>query len=236
VSTGHAAVGGCAASISKPIRALCSTLAWTFLVASGAVPLPGLAQTPASDVRLAFVPYAAAFSLESRQPELVDPLVFVIAPHVPPATGLLGIAHFPGIRNALMADDPMQPALDANGKPLGFDLQHWFGATGIVELAADDSGRDRITTQFANLVPNGRYSLFATRAAAPGVALPLDGSGRANSFTAAPDGTGGLALVSSAPAHGSAIQLIFHSDHTDHGLQRGELGIYAHVQLVARVP
>ncbi|MBD5633397.1 MAG: hypothetical protein IAI49_02860 [Candidatus Eremiobacteraeota bacterium] len=201
------------------------------------MPAPALAETPSPALRLAFVPYAAAFSLETKQSEIVDPLVFVIAPHAPPATGLLGISHFPGIRNAFMSDDPMQPALDANGKPLGFDLQHWFAATGIAEFAEDASGRDRVTARFTNLVPNGRYSLFATRSDGRSGALPLDGNGRANSFTAAPDGTGGIALVSAAPlTHGNVILLVFHSDRADHGQQRGEIGIYAHVQLAAPIP
>ncbi len=200
----------------------------------------GTAAGQSSDVpaTFAFVPYAASFSLETKQPELVDPLVFVISPHAPPGTGLLGIAHLPGIRNARMADDPMQPALDANGKPLGFDLQHWFAATGIAELVPD-GGRARITTRFTNLVPNGRYSLFVMRNDAHAVAsvAPLDGNGRANSFAAGPDGTGGITLISPfALARPNAILLVFHSDHTDHGLERGELGIYAHVQLAAPIP
>ena len=199
---------------------------------------PARAQTPVP-ATFAFVPYAASFSLESKQPDIVDPLVFVISPHAPPGTGLLGIAHLPGIRNARMADDPMQPALDADGKPLGFDLQHWFAATGIAELVPD-GGRARITTRFTNLVPNGRYSLFVTRSdarTAPSGVSPLDGAGRANSFAAGPDGTGGVTVVSPfALAHPNAILLVFHSDHTDHGLQRGEPGIYAHVQLAAPIP
>jgi hypothetical protein len=214
---------------------------------TAAVLLSGLALGPVSATaadspsaeRLAFVPYAAAFSVEDRQPQLVDPLVFVIAPHAAPATGLLGIAHFPGIRNAVMSDDPMQPALDANGKPLGFDLQHWFAATGIAEVVSDGTGRERITTRFTNLVPNGRYSLFATRNARleSGVA-PLDGTGRANSFVAGPDGTGGLDVVSSvALTHDGAILLIYHSDREDSGpLRSGELGLYSHVQLAAPIP
>ncbi len=190
-------------------------------------------QSPDVPATFAFVPYAASFSLETKAPDLVDPLVFVISPHAPPGTGLLGIAHLPGIRNARMADDPMQPALDANGKPLGFDLQHWFAATGIAELVPD-GGRARITTRFTNLVPNGRYSLFVTHNAS---VAPLDGNGRANSFAAGPDGTGGITLISPfALARPNAILLVFHSDHTDHGLERGELGIYAHVQLAAPIP
>jgi hypothetical protein len=212
--------------------------AWTVgvMLASVALGHAALAQAVPTPATFAFVPYAAAFSLESRQPEIVDPLVFVLAPHAPPATGLLGIAHLPGIRNARMSDDPMQPTLDADGKPLGFDLQHWFAATGIAELVPD-GGRARVVTRFTNLVPNGRYSLFATREDGRPGAVPLDGNGRANSFTAGPDGTGGLSLVSPfALAKPSAIQLVFHSDHTDHGQQRGEIGIYAHVQLAAPIP
>ncbi len=194
------------------------------------------AQAPAVQ-RLSFVPYAAAFSLESKEPQLVDPLVFVIAPHASPATGLLGIAHLPGVRNALMSDDPMQPALDANGKPLGIDLQHWFAATGIAEVVPDGTGRARITARFTNLVPNGRYSLFTTRNARleTGIA-PLDSGGRLNSFTASADGTGGIALVSSVASHQTEMLLVFHSDRDEHVQLRGELGIYAHVQLAAPIP
>ena len=218
-----------------PIR-----VGWTAFALLSAVALgrmTAVAQTSSAPQRLAFVPYAAAFSVEGKEPALVDPLVFVIAPHASPATGLLGIAHLPGIRNALMADDPMQPALDANGKPLGFDLQHWFEATGIAEIVPD-GGRQRITTRFTNLVPNGRYGLYATRNARldAGV-VPLDGSGRSGSFVATPEGTGGVSVISPVPlTHQNAILLIFHSDREDRGQMRGELGIYSHVQLAAPIP
>jgi len=207
------------------------------LLAASSAAAPAGAQTEAAAETFAFVPYAAAFSLETKQSEIVDPLVFVIAPHEPPATGLLGIAHLPGIRNARMSDDPIQPALDADGKPLGFDLAHWFGATGTVELSGGGSTRDRVTARFNNLIANGRYSLFLAKGDARTAVVPLDGAGRANSFTAGADGTGGIALVSPlALVHPNAILLVFHSDRADHGQGRGELGIYSHVELAAPIP
>ncbi len=204
------------------------------LAISGVISTPVRADTPDAE-RFAFVPYAAAYSLETKQPDIVDPLVFVIAPHALPATGYFGIAHLPGIRNARMADDPMQPALDANGKPLGFDLQHWFAATGIVELVPEGIGRDRVTARFTNLVPSGRYSLFIARSAG---ALPLENRG--TSFVAGSDGTGGIdAVLIASPASGGAVLLVFHSDRseaTPRNPDRGEIGIYAHVQLAAPIP
>jgi hypothetical protein len=220
------------------LRRVCvREIAGALLLAASSAGTPAGAQTDAAAETFAFVPYAAAFSLETKQSEIVDPLVFVIAPHAPPATGLLGIAHLPGIRNARMSDDPIEPALDADGKPLGFDLAHWFGATGTVELSGGGSTRDRVTTRFNNLIANGRYSLFLERGDARTGVVPLDGGGRANSFTAAPDGTGGIALVSPLSlVHPNEILLVFHSDHTDHGQGRGELGIYSHVELAAPIP
>jgi hypothetical protein len=203
-------------------------------MAPASVRADGPGDAPAAE-RFAFVPYAAAYSLETKQPDIVDPLVFVIAPHASPATGYFGIAHLPGIRNARMADDPMQPALDANGKPLGFDLQHWFAATGIVELVPEGTGRDRVTARFTNLVPNGRYSIFIARSAG---ALPLESRG--TSFVAAPDGTGGIdAIPIASPVSGGTVLLVFHSDRGDGAPRtpdRGEIGIYSHVQLAAPIP
>jgi len=208
-------------------------------VTFGPKPSPSPAAPPVSH-RLSFVAHAAFFSLETRQPALVDPQVFVADPKEPAALGLQQIEHLTGLRNALMADDPTSPALDANGQKLGFDLQHWFSANGVAQIDPFDAdhGSQRVVVRFANLVPRGRYSLFSVDLEAkPPVFAPLDVAGKANSFTAGDDGSGGATVASPrALSHDEAIVLVYHADHIDHGKQRGGVGLDAFHQLIVRVP
>jgi hypothetical protein len=194
---------------------------------------------PPGPYRLSFVTHAAFFSLETRQPTLVDPQMFVADPAAPAALGLQQIEHLTGLRSAQMDDDPTAPALDANGQKLGFDLQHWFSANGVVQVDPYDADHasQRVIARFANLVPRGRYSLFLKLDAKPPVFVPLDAAGHANSFTAGEDGAGGLSVTSPrALNHGDAIILVYHADHVDHGKQRGGIGLDAFHQLIVSLP
>ena len=85
---------------------------------------------------------------------------------------------------------------------------------------------------------NGRYSLFENHFGAAGATFtPLDGAGTANSFTASSDGTAQAELtIPGAITHAEGILLVYHSDGTDHGMLRGEIGVNAHHQLIVRVP
>jgi len=91
---------------------------------------------------------------------------------------------------------------------------------------------------FSGLIADGRYSLFENHFTDAGVSFtPLDGDASSNSFTAASDGTAALQVtIPGAVTHAEAILLVFHSDGRDHGMQRGQIGIDAHHQLIVRVP
>lgn len=198
-----------------------------------AAPIAPIAQ------RLAFVEHAAFFSLEAKQPTLVDPQVFVAvagAPEVP--KGLQGIAHVAGVRNAVMVDDPERPALSGAGKALGFTLARWFAAAGTVDLAPRTDGTERIAMHFTHLVSNGRYSLFENHFdTMPVTFTPLDGAGTANGFTASKDGSAEVTVVApSALTHDNAVLAVYHSDGIEHGQSRGTIGIDAHHHLIARIP
>ncbi len=188
--------------------------------------------------RLAFVEHAAFFSLETKQSTLVDPQVFVAAgvPAVP--SGLQGIAHSAGARNAVMVDDPERPVLSGAGKPLGFTLARWFAAAGTVDLAPQADGTERIAMHFTHLVSNGRYSLFENHFdTTPVTFTPLDGAGTASGFLAGKDGSADVTVIApSALTHENAVLVVYHSDGIDHGQSRGEIGIVAHHQLIARIP
>ncbi len=189
--------------------------------------------------RLAFVEHAAFFSLEAKTPALIDPQVFVAvagAPEVP--KGLQGIAHIAGVRNAVMVDDSERPVLSGTGKPLGFTLGRWFAAAGTVDLAPQANGTERIAMHFTHLVPNGRYSLFENHFdTMPVTFTPLDGADTANGFLAAKDGSADVTVVApSVLTHENAVLAVYHSDGIEHGQSRGEIGIVAHHQLIARIP
>jgi hypothetical protein len=196
---------------------------------------------PAGPIRLSLVPYAALYSLQTKAPDLIDPWMFVSAPGAPPATALQQLAHAAGIRNALMSDDGTLSAFDANGKQLGFSLQRWFGASGLIELSPESvSGEVPIVAHLVNLVPNGRYTLLVVRFTARPIAFsPLEGTVTAASwFTAGSDGSASAEFSVPGPlGRQSAIELVYHSDRsiTERGLMRADLGIDAHVQAIARV-
>lgn len=211
-----------------------ASVAATLLGFSGLSALPVPAQnaltvaSAASPIRLAFVEHAAFFSLEAKTPALIDPQVFVAvaaAPEVP--KGLQGIAHIAGVRNAVMVDDSERPVLSGTGKSLGFTLGRWFA-----------NGTERIAMHFTHLVPNGRYSLFENHFdTMPVTFTPLDGAGTANGFLAAKDGAADVTVVApSVLTHENAVLAVYPSDGIEHGQSRGEIGIVAHHQLIARIP
>jgi len=217
--------------------AWCLALGLAFF-ASAAFADPVVLATP---LRLSFVPHAAFFSVLEKQPELIDPDVFIAVSGEPPGT-FHQLAHAAGIRNARMSDDGTQPARDANGRTLGVDLQRWFSATGLIAFSPPETaaGSVSVAARFANLVPSGRYSLFEVHlenVSGPVTVTPLDGVGTANSFTASPDGSADVSItMPRALQHGEAIALVFHSDGHDHGLKTGDAGIDAEHQMIVRIP
>ncbi len=184
-----------------------------------------------------FVTHAAFFSLESKQANLIDPQAFVADATATAGPGPQGIVHLGGVRPAYGVEDPATPVVNAQGRALGFNFGQWFGANGSVKLTS--SGSNTVAAfAFGGLIPNGRYSLFENHFSANGVTFtPLDGNATTNSFTASRDGRAALTLtVPGVVSHAEGLLLVYHSDGHDHGMQRGELGITAHHQLIVRVP
>ncbi len=157
----------------------------------------------------------------------------------PAATGPQNIQHAAGFRPALIEQDAKTtPLYNAKGEPLGFDLGHWLDAKGVVTITPSAHGTAKISARFTNLRPGGSYSLFENHFDQQPVGFtPLDGAGKANNFVAGKNGAARISLV--APqmlTHANAILLVYHSDKTFHGDQRGEIGVTAHHQLIAPIP
>ena len=203
-----------------------------------ALTLVGTAATEAADSqRLTFTIHATFFSSETKQPKPVDPHVFVQHPASPGATGPQNIQHIAGFRPALIEQDAKTtPLFNAKGESLGFDFGQWLGATGGVTITPSANGKAKISAQFSKLQPGGSYSLFENHFDQQPVGFtPLDGAGKANNFVA--DKKGAARLTLTAPqllTHANAVLLVYHSDKTFHGDQRGEIGVTAHHQLIAR--
>jgi hypothetical protein len=201
-----------------------------------ALTLVGTAATEAADSqRLTFTIHATFFSSETKQPKPVDPQVFVQDPASPAATGPQNIQHIVGVRPALIEQDPeTTPLFNAKGESLGFDLGQWLGATGRVTITPSTDAQ--ISAQFSKLQPGGAYSLFENHFDQQPVGFtPLDGAGKANNFVADEKGAARVTLTAPQPlTHANAVLLVYHSDKTFHGDQRGEIGVTAHHQLIAR--
>ena len=159
-----------------------------------------------------FVMHAAFFSVETHQPQLVDPNVFIAASGVPAGTGPQEIVHVAGVRPAFPTDDAATDARAADGRPLGFTLGTWFGARGTIVIDMSLPNSPRIRATFNGLQPGGMYSLFEPHFAASGITVTLRG----------------------ALTHANAVVLVYHSDGASHGTERGRPGFDAHDQLIYR--
>ncbi len=179
--------------------------------------------------------HASFFSAESKQPKPLDPQVFVKDANAAEAMGPQNIKHAAGLRPALIADAPGINLYNAQGKPLGFDLGTWLAPTGSASIAADGK---TVTVRLANLRPQGKYTLFENHFDQKPVGFtPLDGTGKGNSFVA--PASGAVTMTVKAPAkltHDNAVLLVYHSDGATHGMSRGEIGVNAHHQMIARLP
>jgi len=193
----------------------------------------------AGAVHLTFVTHAAFFSQETHQTKPIDPQVFVRETASPAATGPQGIHHVAGVRPALIDQDPKDSLLfTAGGKPLGFKLGQWLAAEGKVTITPKSDGTARVTASFSKLRPGGHYSLFENHFDQKPIGFtPLDGAGTSNNFIADKDGNARIGLVAPKPlTHANAVLLVYHSDRKSHGKQRGQIGVNAHHQLIARIP
>lgn len=208
------------------------------LVTSISIALPGFAVAADLPVTIPFQSHAGFFSKETKQATPIDPQVFVRAPGTPAGTGPQGIHHAAGYRPAPLSDAPGTSLYNADGKPLGFTLGAWLGASGQTAITRLPQGGAEVTARFAGLRPSGVYSLFENHFDRRPVGFtPLDGSGKSNSFSAKPNGTAEISVrVPAVPTNANAVLLVYHSDGRTYGSSRGQPGVAAHHQLIAPVP
>jgi len=192
----------------------------------------------AEALQLDFVTHASFFSQETKQPSHLDPQVFVSDGAAPAAVGPQGIEHVAGFRPLLQSDPADTNLSSAKGKPLGFTAGKWLGATGHVTITPDPNGGAQIVASFKGLKPGGTYSLFENHFDTKPVSFtPLDGKGTRNSFKAKRDGSASVSVRSpEMPTGVNAVLLVYHSDGKSHGESRGQIGVNAHHQLIAKVP
>ncbi|MCY0852894.1 hypothetical protein [Cupriavidus sp. D39] len=199
--------------------------------------LTAMAAHAASDSRaLDFETHAAFFSSETHQKPPLDPQVFVAAPGAPAALGPQNIKRSAGLRNALIMDAPSSPIMSASGQPLDMSLGAWLGAKGQVILTPQPDGREKVTVILSGLKPHGHYSLFENHFEQKPIGFtPLDGNGTDNDTVADAEGKAILSTVSPTTiTHDNAVLVVYHSDGKTHGKMRGEIGVNAHHQLIAR--
>ncbi len=199
--------------------------------------LTAMAAHAATESRvLDFETHAAFFSNETHQKSPLDPQVFVAAQGAPAAVGPQGIKREAGVRNALIADAPTLPIMSASGQPLDMSLGAWLNAKGQVILTPQPNGREKVTVILSGLKPHGHYSLFENHFDQKPVGFtPLDGNGTDNDVVADAEGKAVLTTVSPTTiTHNNAVLVVYHSDGKTHGRMRGEIGVNAHHQLIAR--
>lgn len=159
--------------------------------------------------------------------------VFAADPKAPAQT-TAALAHVAGFRPVADSDASSEPVYSSTGFPLGISLGRWRAAGGTVRVQTNGTA-ETLVCAFHGLVPFGVYSMFLGDAARPQDSLqPLDGSGEANSFVAAIDGSAAIAVRSGrALRSNDVLVVVFHADGYSHGEQPGAIGANALEQLVA---
>lgn len=180
--------------------------------------------------------HAAFFSSETKQKNILDPQVFVKAPSAEAAVGPQGIKHAAGLRNALLADDASLPLFNAAGQPLDMSLGQWLSAKGDVIISPLPGGAERISIALSGLKASGLYSVFENHFDQKPIGFtPMDGNGTENSFVADSNGRAVASIIApSVLTHDNAVLIVYHSDGRTYGKSRGQIGLNAHHQLIAR--
>ena len=209
----------------------------TAMMSVASLSMSRVATAAAGGEKLHFILHAVFFSEETHQAKLLDPHVFVKDSAAPAAIGPQNIPRVAGFRPALVAGPRDVQVFNARGKNLGFSLADWFAAKGSVRVTPSGRGA-RLACAFTQLRPNGVYSLFENHFDQKPVGFtPSDGSGKGNSFTADANGSAAISLMSPRPlTHDNAVLLVYHSDGMAHGMERGEIGVTAHHQIIVRIP
>ncbi|GAC1388838.1 MAG: hypothetical protein NVSMB31_03670 [Vulcanimicrobiaceae bacterium] len=164
--------------------------------------------------------------------------IFVADRNAKAGNGPNGVPHGAGVRPGDDTDDGSQTVLAADATDLLVSLDKWRQAQGTAQIVHVPGNRDRVSLQFQKLIAFGVYSVFVADLNNPdsGALLALDGSGDANTFDAAEDGTGSLTVTTRDPLTSSqALILIYHSDDTGHGPSPGTIAVDAHEQIITHL-
>lgn len=212
-------------------------IANTALIGSGLLLADHSNAQAADGLNLDFILHGEFFSREMKVAKPIDPEIFVFDAKTPSGIGPQGIRHVAGYRPALIAGPQDVGAFNANGRPLDFQIAQWFAAQGSVKIIPHGDAA-LVSCHFKNLRPNGVYSLFENHFDVKPISFtPLDGTGTSNNFGA--NANGSASITVKAPkmlTHANAVLLVYHSDNQSHGMERGDIGITAHHQLIARIP
>ncbi len=142
-----------------------------------------------------------------------------------------------------LGENPLGPF--PQGKSLGFTLDEWLAGTGSgTYIVTGETAKLDLT--FANLVPNGVYTVWCSRLTFPPNVKIVDepcgsADGSENSLTADADGNATFQLTlqpleESTKETASVIALAYHSDGKTHGSNPGDFGFTTHVQLAFLLP
>ncbi|MBV8074608.1 MAG: hypothetical protein JO140_04185 [Candidatus Eremiobacteraeota bacterium] len=191
--------------------------------------LAGVTIADANAMTVWFQTHAAFFSNQTHTSPAIDPQVFVVDASAAAALGPQSIEHVAGVR-PLRLEEESVPVYTADGAGLGFTGSKWLAAEGRAIVTPQI-----VEVRLGRLIAFGIYSLFKSAYESTTFA-PLDGEGKRNSLKA--DAMGAATLTVTIPevlTPRSAILLVYHSDGTDHTLQRGKIGYTAHHQLIAQL-
>jgi len=183
-----------------------------------------------------FETHAAFFSAEMHIKDAIDPQVFVKDAAGKAGVGPQQITHQAGLRNPRIADAPALPIFNANGVELPMSLGAWLGPQGEVILTPREDGTEKVTVILSKLMPGGRYSLFQNHFDQKPIGFtPLDGNGTDNNFVADAGGKAVISVVAPAAlTHENAVLVVYHADGKTYGNVRGNIGVNAHHQIIAR--
>jgi len=144
--------------------------------------------------------------------------------------------------------DPADVGPFPMGTALGFSLEDWLAASGVLTVACE-AGAARVDVAFDALVPASVYTLWVSYIVMPptvpfsAIDLPLGAvDGSQNAFTTDAQGHGEASftldvcpLLSQGPL-ATAIAIAYHSDGQTYGFSPGAFGKTSHVQLIAFLP
>ncbi len=134
------------------------------------------------------------------------------------------------------------------GVPLGVTLGDWLAASGEATITCSGESAT-VSATFSDLIPNGVYTLWYSFLALPPTSpltvmnLPLGARDGSQNAVLADENGNAVYTLESAPCLqpstaqvGSMLALNYHSDGRTYGLDPGQFGYNAHIQLFALLP